>query len=103
MKKGLLLSLVIIVSILMIFTFSFTGCKKEVSSTGEAKTESTEKEVLEEKEEAKPAEKQLKVAGSLMTLQHPWYLGVEQGLKEVAKENNIDFHVEDAQMDVNTQ
>lgn len=107
MKKALSLILAVISTVV----FSFSGCSQP-SSTGTAATVSGSSDKLNSESgttssaaTASAQGGQVLIGGCIFTLQYPWFLGAEDGMKKWAKENpsaNVKFQFEDSKQDIQT-
>lgn len=92
MKKSLLWILIVVMSMILITTFSLIGCKEEAALTEEAA-----------EEEAAPEAKKITVATITYTSEIEWFYILEQNYKAVADELGMELIQVDPKADPQSQ
>ena len=92
MKKSLLWILIVVMSMILITTFSLIGCKEKAAPTEEAA-----------EEEAAPEAKKITVATITYTSEIEWFYILEQNYKAVADELGMELIQVDPKADPQTQ
>ncbi len=110
MRKYLLLASILTISVLMIISFTFVGCKGEAKTEGEesaeeevAEEEVAEEEAVTEEETAQEELQELKIGISFPVIDHPYFLEIDSGFDAAEEEFNVTYVKTDAQLDVNKQ
>ena len=96
-----------LLSVLLLAVFVLTACSLEGQNKDAKKEESKQEEKTENKEENKDddkaKDKDIKIGVSLSTLNNPFFVSIREGVEEVAKEENVETVITDAQNDSSTQ
>ena len=92
MKKALLFLLVITMAVLLVFTFSVTGCKEEAPAVEEAAEEVAP---AEEEEEAAPTEEVAEYKFAVFfPAPHPYFESVTKGIEKFTEDYGVEVFVQ---------